>query len=111
MSQVTTPSDTGVESETTDPESQHLRQCFREGRVAVGLWLAGLVWTLVVVIGWGYVPVDQRPDQPTLVLGMPAWVAWGLFLPWLVEIAATWWFAMCVLQDDPPLADDEGALP
>ena len=46
---------------TGDPESRHLRQCLREARVVVILYLSGLAWTLVVVIGWGYVPVEERP--------------------------------------------------
>ena len=85
-----------------DPEARHLRQCLREAGVVLILWLAGLAWTLVVVIGWGYVPVDERPELPVLVLGMPAWVVWGLFVPWFLEIAAAWWFALRVLADDDP---------
>jgi len=92
-----------------DPEARHLRQCLREARIVVLLWLAGLAWTLVVVIGWGYIPVEERPDVPELIWGMPAWVVWGLFLPWFIEIAATWWFALRVLADDEPDQSTEAA--
>ncbi len=93
---------------TGDPESRHLRQCLREARVVVILYLSGLAWTLVVVIGWGYVPVEERPAVPELILGMPAWVVWGLFVPWFLQIAAAWWFALRVLADEDPdqLLDD-----
>jgi len=85
-----------------DPEARHLRQCLREAGVVLVLWLVGLAWTLVVVIGWGYLPVAERPEVPDLVWGMPAWVVWGLFVPWFLEIAAAWWFALRVLADDDP---------
>lgn len=93
---------------TGDPESRHLRQCLHEARVVVILYLSGLAWTLVVVIGWGYVPVEERPAVPELILGMPAWVVWGLFVPWFLQIAAAWWFALRVLADEDPdqLLDD-----
>ena len=86
----------------------HLRQCLREARVGGILYLSGLAWTLVVVIGWGYVPVEERPAVPELILGMPAWVVWGLFVPWFLQIAAAWWFALRVLADEDPdqLLDD-----
>lgn len=96
----TTPSDPS--GAMGDPEARHLRQCLREAGIVAVLWLAGLAWTLVVVIGWGYVPVEERPEVPTLVFGIPAWVVWGLFVPWLFEIAAAWWFAVKVLADDEP---------
>ncbi len=97
---------------TGDPESRHLRQCLREARVVVILYLSGLAWTLVVVIGWGYVPVEERPAVPELVMGMPAWVVWGLFVPWFFQIAAAWWFALKVLADEEPDQRlDEAASP
>ena len=86
----------------SDAESRHVRQCRREAAGVVGLWLISLVWTLVVMIGWGYVPVEERPERPELVWGMPAWVVWGLFVPWFLQIAAAWWFALFVLRDDDP---------
>ncbi|MFP6700711.1 MAG: DUF997 family protein [Planctomycetaceae bacterium] len=83
-----------------DPESRHLAQCLREVRIVVLLWLAGLAWTLVVVVGWGYVPVAERPEVPALILGIPSWVVWGLVVPWCLEVVAAWWFAVRVLADD-----------
>ena len=74
-------SETGAVPPMGDPESRHLRQCLREAAVVLGMWLAGLAWTLVVVIGWGYLPVSERPETPDLIWGMPAWVVWGLFVP------------------------------
>ena len=83
--------------------ARHVRQCRREALVVIALWVLGFASTAVILVGWGYVPVDERPAVPPLVWGMPAWVAWGLFVPWFVQIAAVWWFALCVLKDDEPL--------
>ena len=102
MSRVMDTSETGAVTPMGDPESRHLRQCLREAAVVLGMWLAGLAWTLVVVLGWGYLPVSERPETPELIWGMPAWVVWGLFVPWFIEIAAAWWFALRVLADDDP---------
>ena len=95
-----------------DPEARHLRQCLREAGVVLVLWLAGLAWPLVVVIGWGYLPVAERPEVPDLVWGMPAWVVWGLFVPCFLGVDAAWWFARRVLADDDPdqQIDDDGNL-
>lgn len=84
-------------------QARHVRQCRRESMVALTLWSIGLAWTLVAVFGWGYVPVEARSAPPSLVWGMPAWVFWGLFVHWLLQIVAVWWFALCVLKDDEPL--------
>jgi len=70
--------------------------------MAVGIWCFGLVTCCAALIVMGYVPESERPEQPLLVWGMPAWVFWGLFVPWVVQIAATWWFALCWLKDDEP---------
>ncbi|GIS61404.1 MAG: hypothetical protein CM1200mP2_36290 [Planctomycetaceae bacterium] len=42
-------------------------------------------------VGWGYFRLE-RPETPELIWGMPAWVVWGLFVPWFIEIAAAWGF-------------------
>ncbi len=86
-------------------QARHYRQCSREARLVGLIWLVGLIYISSVIVTMGYVPVAERPEVPTLILGMPAWVFWGLWLPWLVQIAVTWWFAVCRLKDDEPYAD------
>jgi hypothetical protein len=83
-------------------QSRHVRQCLREGWVAVAIWFTAMAWCCSVMILKGYVAPNDRPEEPLLVLGMPSWVVWGLFLPWIVQIMATWWFAICWLKDDEP---------
>ncbi|GAB4147749.1 MAG: hypothetical protein Tsb009_21120 [Planctomycetaceae bacterium] len=85
-----------------ETQARHVRQCLREGWVAIAIWFVAMIWCCSVMILKGYVPVSERPEEPILFLGMPAWVVWGLFVPWLVQIGATWWFAICWLKDDEP---------
>ena len=72
---------------------------------AIGLWFVGLVWCVTVMILRGYVSPADRPTQPDLLFGMPSWVVWGLFIPWIAQIAAVWWFAICWLKDDEPFQE------
>lgn len=50
----------------------------REALVAFSLWLAAGLWTI------GYCGLFGYGDQPEvkLVLGIPSWVMWGVFVPW-----------------------------
>ncbi len=97
-----------------ETQHRHVTQCLREA------WFVGIVWfaSLLFVAGWigvyGYLPESSRPDEPTLVLGIPSWAFWGLFVPWLVLVPVTWFFAAVVLKDDEPIlpwpdGDDEPA--
>ena len=70
--------------------------------MAVAVWLVGMTWCCTVMIVRGYVPLGERPVEPELVWGMPSWVFWGLFVPWIAQILATWWFALCWMKDDEP---------
>lgn len=97
------PRDRGADFFAT--QARHVRQCLREGLVAAALWFVGFVWVVSAMVTRGYVPDSERPAEPQLLLGMPSWVVWGLFVPWLVQIAAAWWFAICWLKDDEPYQD------
>ena len=84
-------------------QARHVRQCLKEAYLVGIIWLVTLVYCSSVIITLGYLPVEQRPEQPVLILGMPSWVFWGLLLPWLILIAVTWWFALFWMKDDEPL--------
>ena len=83
----------------------------KEAKLVVCIWLIGLIYTAVVIGLWGYVPPAERPDQPSLIFGVPSWVVWGLFVPWVVQVGVTWWFALRVLKDDEPYVDWNGTKP
>ena len=83
-------------------QARHTRQCRREALWTAGVWFAGLIFCGVAFGSWGYLPIEARPAQPPTVWGFPAWAFWGLLVPWVVLIGATWFFAAFVLRDDEP---------
>ncbi len=83
-------------------QSAHFQQCLREAKFVGLTWVIVMIYTCTVIISQGYVPVDERPAHPALVLGIPSWVFWGLFVPWFAMIVVTWCFAIFYLKDDEP---------
>jgi hypothetical protein len=79
-----------------DPVFLHSR---REAIVILAVWGAFFAWVVPYCYLNGYT-APARPVELPLVLGMPAWVFWGVALPWvvagLVSIALCLWF----IQDD-----------
>ena len=86
-------------------QTEHFCQCVKEARFVVVTWIITLVYVSVVVGLMGYVPAEHRPDEPSLILGVPSWVCWGVILPWFVLIGITWWFAIFLMKDDEPYID------
>lgn len=74
------------------------RQSRREALVAVLLWLLAGAWTVGVSYWLGY----DRP--PNAVGGIPDWVLWGIFVPWLVFFLLHCWYSLFYLrdEDEPP---------
>ncbi|HJN07888.1 MAG TPA: DUF997 family protein [Pirellulaceae bacterium] len=86
-------------------QARHARQCWYEARVVFGIIVVALTVSSVILYTQGYVPPEQRPEQPSLILGIPAWVMWGLVVPWLATIVVTWLFAMFLMKDDEPYVE------
>lgn len=66
------------------------------------VWLIAFLWTVGYCGLFGYRNEDQTLKT---VLGMPAWVFWGVGLPWLLATAVSSWFALVCIAD-VPLGDD-----
>ena len=58
-----------------------------------GLWVVGYSW-----VAGNRPPAD--PDNLSLVLGMPAWVFWGIGLPWVMANVLTFWYCFRFMVDD-----------
>ena len=73
------------------------------------LWGACFAWTIPYCYLYGYTTPENSAEL-SVVLGMPAWVVWGVAVPWLVagliSIALCLWF----IQDDDlgHAADEQG---
>ena len=84
------------------------RSSLSELRWILFLWAIFFVWVIGYTNLYGYLP----PDEPlTTVIGMPSWVFWGVFLPWVVSATVSCWFALTQIQDHPleELASDNRA--
>ncbi len=72
----------------------------REAGWILLMWVACFVWTLSFCLTNGYPkPGDVNPETFSTVLGMPAWVAYGIALPWLIADVVTIWFCIFRMKD------------
>ncbi len=87
------PSDAQVEY---DPVYLHSR---REALIIFCLWVTALLWAVPFCYLNGY---GEAVDAATVstTLGVPTWLFWGIFMPWLVADAFTIWFCFFYMQDD-----------
>ena len=86
-------------------QRRHVRRCWIEARIVGAIWLAAFCYIATTQSMLGYIPAADRPQLPAMILGVPSWVVWGLFLPWIVLIFVTWLFAAFVLKDDEPFME------
>jgi hypothetical protein len=79
-----------------DPVFLHAR---REAVVMLLVWAASFAWTVPYCYFNGYdAPGDLAQLQ--LVLGMPAWVFWGILVPWIVFGVIAILLCLYFIQDD-----------
>ena len=83
--------------EPTGKEQRLLRHARREGLVALAVWAVALGWTTGYCYVAGY---DRGGNPPPLLLGMPAWVFWGVVLPWGLSLVFSVWFCFFYMADD-----------
>jgi hypothetical protein len=75
-------------------------QSTRELGVIVLLFLGFFIWSVGACYWLGYGEGESANGKIAVILGMPAWVFWGIFLPWIgVDIAALW-FCFFYMKDD-----------
>lgn len=75
-------------------------QSTRELGVIIVLFLVFFTWSVGTCYWLGYGQGESGDSKVAVILGMPAWVFWGIFLPWVgVDIAAVW-FCFFYMKDD-----------
>lgn len=80
-----------------DPEFLRARA---EMWTVLWLFLASLIWTISWSYLFGYRTLTADEAQNvSLVWGMPTWVFWGIFTPWLAIDVMAIWFCFVYLQD------------
>ena len=65
-----------------------------------GAWVVGVSWTMGNL---------ERGEALETVAGFPAWVFWGVALPWVVATGWTIFFALRVMEDEEVVEEgDDG---
>ncbi len=76
----------------------------RESKWIIVAWVVNFTWVVGYCVLRGY-RIDDAEKLIT-ILGMPNWVFWGVFLPWIITTLFTAWFALTQMADHP--LDDAG---
>ncbi len=72
----------------------------REAIVILLAWLTCMIWTVGYAHFFGY----GAPDgDVAIVLGWPAWVFWGIAVPWGGATLFSVWYGLRGIADDPEL--------
>lgn len=79
-----------------DPVFLHSR---REAVVILLVWVACFAWVVPYSYLQGYT-APASPEHLDLVLGVPAWVFWGVVGPWIVAGAVSIGLCLWFIQDD-----------
>ena len=88
-----------------DPTYLH---SLRELKVILVLFAIFCGWSILVCWLSGYENPHDSGVEIAMVLGMPAWVFWGIFLPWIaVDVVAVWFCFFFMKVDD--LGEHSGA--
>ena len=79
-----------------DPVFLHSR---REAVVIFSIWVTAIVWVVPYCYFNGY-GGNVDPASISMIIGIPAWLFWGIFVPWLAADVFTIWFCFFYMQDD-----------
>jgi len=88
-----------------DPVFLHSR---REAVIIFCLWVMALLWVVPFCYFNGY-GGNVDPNTISMIMGVPTWLFWGIFVPWLVADVFTIWFCFCYMKDDDLGEANEGA--
>lgn len=83
-----------ADKEEYDPLYLHAKQ---EAWQILAAWAICLVWTVGYSALFGY---DTNMADIQMVFGMPSWVFWGVFIPWMSATVFSIWFGLVYMRDD-----------
>ena len=74
----------------------------RETIVIISLFLFFMFWSVCVSFNMGLdsTYLKSNVDEMSLVWGMPSWVFYGVFLPWMIVNIVGVWFCFGFMKDD-----------
>ncbi len=69
----------------------------KEAWIILAAWVVCLLWT----VGYSWVAgYSQHGETIHLILGIPAWVVWGVLAPWIGATLFSVIFALFYMSDD-----------
>ena len=72
----------------------------REASFILVLFAVCFVWALSVYYFDGYFPAKTPTGELPIVMGMPRWIFWGIFMPWVFVDVVTIWFVFFFMKDN-----------
>lgn len=83
------------DADRLDPLVVHAR---RETLIILVAFVVCLIWS----VSWCYLSGYPEPadGQIAKIFGIPAWVFWGVVVPWLAANGFTVWFCLFYMADD-----------
>jgi hypothetical protein len=86
----------GMKQESDDKYDPLYRSSLREMKWILGAWIVNCVW----VVGYcGWTAFDRGEGNGSFLMGMPTWVFYGVFVPWIAVTLFTTWFALGKMED------------
>jgi hypothetical protein len=82
-----------------DPSRETFKRTRKEAIVAIIIWVLAGFWTVPVSYWLG-----TRSPASTIA-GIPTWVIWGVFVPWLVFFIIHSWYSLFYIQDEAATTD------
>jgi hypothetical protein len=82
---------------TDDPYDPTFTNARREAAVILIIYSISLLYTILFCNFFGY---DRDPETIRLYFGIPDWVAWGVLLPWTINVLVTFWFCFFYMAED-----------
>ena len=88
------------------PDDPVYRNSLRESLVALASWFVCGVYAITYCYLNGY---GRRPEEIETYLGIPGWVLFGIFLPWVLCNVFAWWYCFRFIKEDDlePPRDEE----
>ena len=90
-----------------------LRSAWPEALVVFALWGVAMAWSVGYCAVYAYPPADKLPQaarELTFVLGFPAWIFWGVVLPWVLCAFISFLVSRFVMTDEDLGIDPDEAL-
>jgi len=77
-------------------EDPLVRSARREAAVVLVIWAVALIYSVGYCWLFGY---DREAAELTFVWGIPGWVMWGVFAPWVACYLVSLWFSYGFMTD------------